>query len=258
MAKGDDAIQDCERVIAWCATCRREPRGSPDKWRVGTRYRCSEAGLDDFHVAAIVPPDMKGWLSAHAALVRYSRSSLHPRNSRGIQRKAGRYGALLFVLMAVALCLARLGSPWPYVGAAIAALIVADLLAYTTMAAFVTQHPQVPMRNAMYGLVGLMLLALGFSVIYAGVCRDGFAPQLTLADAVYFSVVTITTVGYGDIQPKDGARLVAAMEMLTGLYYLVVLVATMVGWVNAPVSLPSEGDLGLGEGGKHGRAQAGP
>ncbi len=41
--------------------------------------------------------------------------------------------------------------------------------------------------------------------------------RLSFADALHFSVVTLATVGYGDIIPKDdGIRLVAAVQMLTG------------------------------------------
>jgi len=46
----------------------------------------------------------------------------------------------------------------------------------------------------------------------------------------YFSFVTISTVGYGDIQPVSPlARAAAASEALLGQMYLVVLVARLVG-----------------------------
>ena len=48
--------------------------------------------------------------------------------------------------------------------------------------------------------------------------------------AVYYSFVTITTLGYGDILPLSaGARMLAVTEALTGQIYLVVLVARLVG-----------------------------
>lgn len=46
----------------------------------------------------------------------------------------------------------------------------------------------------------------------------------------YFSIVTITTVGYGDITPKaEMARSLANLEALLGQVYLTVLVARLVG-----------------------------
>lgn len=48
--------------------------------------------------------------------------------------------------------------------------------------------------------------------------------------ALYFSFVTMTTLGYGDIVPAtDAARLLAAMEAFTGQAYIAVLVAKLVG-----------------------------
>ena len=48
--------------------------------------------------------------------------------------------------------------------------------------------------------------------------------------AIYYSLVTITTLGYGDIVPTSSlARTSAATEALTGQLYLAVLVARLVG-----------------------------
>ena len=46
----------------------------------------------------------------------------------------------------------------------------------------------------------------------------------------YFSFVTITTLGYGDIQPVTRfARMLSALEAIVGQLYLVILVARLVG-----------------------------
>jgi voltage-gated potassium channel Kch len=46
----------------------------------------------------------------------------------------------------------------------------------------------------------------------------------------YFSFVTITTLGYGDITPvTDKASALALIEAFVGQIYLVVLVAWLVG-----------------------------
>ena len=47
---------------------------------------------------------------------------------------------------------------------------------------------------------------------------------------LYFSLVTITTLGYGDMTPlTDRAAGLASVEALSGQIYLVVLVAWLVG-----------------------------
>ena len=55
-----------------------------------------------------------------------------------------------------------------------------------------------------------------------------------LAAFQYFSTVTLTTVGFGDIVPvTPDARLATGMEAIVGQLYLAVVVATLVGRVAA-------------------------
>ena len=49
-------------------------------------------------------------------------------------------------------------------------------------------------------------------------------------NAFYFSFITLSTVGYGDITPVSKvARMLAATEAMTGLLYVAVLIARLVG-----------------------------
>lgn len=49
-------------------------------------------------------------------------------------------------------------------------------------------------------------------------------------DMIYFSLVTIATVGYGDIIPASNtARTIATLEAVLGQFYVAVIVAVMVG-----------------------------
>lgn len=48
-------------------------------------------------------------------------------------------------------------------------------------------------------------------------------------NAFYLSFVTLSTVGYGDVTPiSRGARMLAVMEAITGMFYIAVLVARLV------------------------------
>jgi len=53
----------------------------------------------------------------------------------------------------------------------------------------------------------------------------------------YFSFITLSTVGYGDVTPVCRlARWLAAMEAMTGLLYVAVLIARLVSVYSAPKS----------------------
>lgn len=83
---------------------------------------------------------------------------------------------------------------------------------------------------------GLLVLNLGILILaYAWVHHEiglmdvsGPAPRPTndLGDALYFSIVTSTTLGYGDFIPLGPGRPLAAIQALTGYMLLGVLVST--------------------------------
>ena len=53
--------------------------------------------------------------------------------------------------------------------------------------------------------------------------------------AHYFSFITLCTVGYGDIAPvSSAARMLAAMEAMTGTIYMAVLIARLVSMHSSP------------------------
>jgi len=57
----------------------------------------------------------------------------------------------------------------------------------------------------------------------------------------YFSFITLTTVGYGDIVPRSsGARTMAMLEAIVGQFYLVALVGRLVGLHIVHESNPAE------------------
>lgn len=54
--------------------------------------------------------------------------------------------------------------------------------------------------------------------------------QADMNNFVYYSIVTLTTLGYGDITPLSAsAKALAAMEALVGQVYLTVIIARLVG-----------------------------
>ncbi len=81
---------------------------------------------------------------------------------------------------------------------------------------------------AIFGTVAL------FGVGYWALAHTGpgylvftYDPQAVpgLGDALYFSIVTISSLGYGDIRPIGPARVLVSLEVIVGLAFLGLLVA---------------------------------
>lgn len=75
-------------------------------------------------------------------------------------------------------------------------------------------------------------LAINFAVIYYFLPIDNKFSGLvcSFADSLYFSVITITTLGYGDISPSHiVTRGTAVYEVITGVLVLVIAVSTYMG-----------------------------
>lgn len=82
-----------------------------------------------------------------------------------------------------------------------------------------------------YFLIGLMwsFVYLTIEVLIPGSFQFPPGTQLNHDQFIYFSFVTLTTVGYGDVTPiSNGARSLAILEAVMGQFYLAVTVARLV------------------------------
>ena len=83
---------------------------------------------------------------------------------------------------------------------------------------------------------GFILAAFCFAVLYVYIIRvqgtDAFSANLHLGEAFYFSVVTMTTTGYGDISPKSGlAKFLVSVQIIFGFLYNVLFFSIFAGFV---------------------------
>ena len=84
---------------------------------------------------------------------------------------------------------------------------------------------------SVYLLIGLIWALLFFVIefLLPGSFRIDQDVKLSVAPMFYYSFVTLTTLGYGDIVPiSPPARALASLEALTGQLYITVLVARLV------------------------------
>ena len=83
-------------------------------------------------------------------------------------------------------------------------------------------------------VIGLWVAIFGFAGLYwvldysgAGLLEFGYDTELsiTLFDCLYFSLITISSLGYGDIHPLGWSRMVSGAEVMIGLAFFGLLVA---------------------------------
>jgi len=92
-------------------------------------------------------------------------------------------------------------------------------------------------RAQLYTAVNIyLLLGLLWTTLYLAI--DAFSPGSIQmgnqtdrqTELLYFSLITLSTVGYGDIVPLSGmARIITALEGVTGVLYTAITVALLVG-----------------------------
>jgi len=89
-----------------------------------------------------------------------------------------------------------------------------------------------------YLLLGLLWFALysAIEVFYPGsILRSSTAMADRSTELLYFSLVTLSTIGYGDVVPLNPeVRILAALEGITGVLYLAITVALLVSAYKQP------------------------
>jgi hypothetical protein len=118
---------------------------------------------------------------------------------------------------------------------------------FVSVAAWTVWHlalaQRVTARTLLGAVSGYLLVGIAFAVSYAmlevvapGALRLGEARS---SDLVYFSFITLATVGYGDITPVSAAaRMLAVAEAVIGQFYVAAVVARLISLFVAPPQRP--------------------
>jgi uncharacterized membrane protein len=127
-------------------------------------------------------------------------------------------------------------------------MFILVLIAPLVILSRIMRHEVVGMETILGALCVYVLLGIGFAGIYAAINdveRLGFFAQpgpKTNVDFLYFSFITQTTVGYGDLSPgTDTGRVVVTFEALIGQVFLVTLVARLVSMYGRARRVPDDG-----------------
>ena len=114
--------------------------------------------------------------------------------------------------------------------AAFFALTAVGLFSYLRSSRIVTQAHLYTAVN-IYLLLGLLwaTLYLALDAFDPGSIQVGSHPAERETNLLYFSLVTLSTIGYGDVVPLTGeSRILAALEGVTGVLYIAITVALLI------------------------------
>jgi hypothetical protein len=126
--------------------------------------------------------------------------------------------------------------------------LVLIIFAVAHLLGFVLRAPSVNVEVLCASISAYLMLGLMWTMAYWLVDQltpggafsydtNAGARSINGFNGFYFSFVTLSTVGYGDITPVSKvARMLAAMEAITGLLYVAVLIARLVALYSTPKS----------------------
>jgi len=159
--------------------------------------------------------------------------------------RAGRgivFGVWLVSVAGSALALAPVPVHWLRLGRTVEIATTLPLLALLAVGIlkYIFRNRTLSLDGIFATVTVYLLIAMFFSMLYLLLIEwnpasfnlqlEGMAPQSLQSSLLYFSLITLATVGYGDILPiSETARTLAVIEATVGQFYVAVIVAIFVG-----------------------------
>lgn len=127
------------------------------------------------------------------------------------------------------------GGAWPLAILALTMIGCLILLFCAALNRFLRGHVTAVSAAATTGIATAFLVALfalWYSILWVSQCaiEDMGCNEsvMTIGDAAYFSVVTWTTLGYGDFTPQSYVKILSALQAITGYLVMALLVSLLV------------------------------
>lgn len=98
-------------------------------------------------------------------------------------------------------------------------------------------HFKEQLRSALIWLSVLLTLIVFFGFLYTiltpyghGIKISSNSPEICYLTGIYFSAVTMSSLGYGDFSPVGFSRFLVGVEVLLGLVFISFMIAKITSW----------------------------
>ncbi|HEY7061262.1 MAG TPA: ion channel [Chloroflexota bacterium] len=164
-----------------------------------------------------------------------------------VTRRQTRLGLLLGIPTIACLWLSKYADDTRVTQVALALLILFLLYSAVIILFYVMREAMVTANTLSAAFAVFLLIGFGWACIYGlqyldspaafrlaevapGTIESGITPGVPMGILIYYSFITLTTVGYGDVAPVSAmARSMTALEAVLGHFYLAVLIGRLVG-----------------------------
>ncbi|MEP2783812.1 MAG: ion channel [Pseudoruegeria sp.] len=244
--------------IIYCGRCRESFGEVRSNGLLGDFVQCpNQKASERTHVCRVIKPQSgEFWAIAESFIYRYETEFSPMRwNWFGLQFRGhvGTYNTMRTIMILVMAWCASLvfandmPRVWLFGPAFGAALILMDIMMINTSIVFISRFAASAFRSTFEMIFGYAQFILCFGVFYYcfrfgfSVNMDiGIAYSITYFESVYFSIVSATTLGYGDISPRHDQYMVQALvmiQLLMSLYYGAIILGGVASWINEPKHL---------------------
>ena len=133
--------------------------------------------------------------------------------------------------------------------------LIAAALTPVLVARRLLQHEVVTLQTIMGAVAAYLQIAVAYAFLYQTIdaysATDFFGKSTSTTTYMYFSLVTISTVGYGDfVAVTNLGRLASASEAVLGQVFLVTFVALIVSRFGVHLPMPRKAKPDLGASGR--------
>lgn len=146
----------------------------------------------------------------------------------------------IYVLLRLGILAALVSCPSnSFIYAVVVVYLLVEVFNYPLYLIFVETYDEdwslrSPNRSLMLLFINYIEMIIGFAALYLYTGAIGDVSKMPIRnplDAVYFSSITITTLGYGDFTPiNETGKIMVSVETITGLIFIVLVVAIFVTW----------------------------